>query len=157
MLIFKLSQKWWFMYFVHSFTSVHKWPVAQANFISRYLHEVCSPSVIHKNFKSANILLDTELNPHLSDCGLASLVHEPDQVYISQSSLISFPNNFGRLVVSKWLSLYWRRMGKIKVCVTLFHSSRRNLQWHHICLKMIQLAFLGMKVAAFPSCISAFI
>ncbi|KAL3825046.1 hypothetical protein ACJIZ3_021075 [Penstemon smallii] len=44
-----------------------------------YLHEICSPSVIHKNFKSANILLDTELNPHLSDCGLASLVHEPDQ------------------------------------------------------------------------------
>ncbi|KAL0341777.1 UNVERIFIED_CONTAM: protein STRUBBELIG-RECEPTOR FAMILY 6 [Sesamum calycinum] len=44
-----------------------------------YLHEVCSPSVIHKNFKSANILLDMELNPHLSDCGLASLVREPDQ------------------------------------------------------------------------------
>ncbi|KAK4427461.1 protein STRUBBELIG-RECEPTOR FAMILY 6 [Sesamum alatum] len=44
-----------------------------------YLHEVCSPSVIHKNFKSANILLDIELNPHLSDCGLASLVREPDQ------------------------------------------------------------------------------
>ncbi|XP_011072711.1 protein STRUBBELIG-RECEPTOR FAMILY 7 [Sesamum indicum] len=44
-----------------------------------YLHEVCSPSVIHKNFKSANILLDMELNPHLSDCGLANLVREPDQ------------------------------------------------------------------------------
>ncbi|KAL8458815.1 hypothetical protein ACS0TY_036352 [Phlomoides rotata] len=44
-----------------------------------YLHEVCSPSVIHKNFKSANILLDVELNPHLSDCVLASLVPEPDQ------------------------------------------------------------------------------
>ncbi|GFP90561.1 protein strubbelig-receptor family 6 [Phtheirospermum japonicum] len=44
-----------------------------------YLHEVCSPSVIHKNFKSANILLDVELNPHLSDCVLASLVREPDQ------------------------------------------------------------------------------
>ncbi|KAJ6806599.1 protein STRUBBELIG-RECEPTOR FAMILY 5-like [Iris pallida] len=36
-----------------------------------YLHEVCSPSSIHKNIKSANILLDIELNPHLSDCGLA--------------------------------------------------------------------------------------
>ncbi|KAK1269668.1 Protein STRUBBELIG-RECEPTOR FAMILY 5 [Acorus gramineus] len=36
-----------------------------------YLHEVCSPSAVHKNIKSANILLDTELNPHLSDCGLA--------------------------------------------------------------------------------------
>ncbi|KAK4413710.1 protein STRUBBELIG-RECEPTOR FAMILY 6 [Sesamum alatum] len=44
-----------------------------------YLHEVCSPSVIHKNFKSANILLDMEFNAHLSDCGLASLVPEPDQ------------------------------------------------------------------------------
>ncbi|GAA0160948.1 hypothetical protein LIER_17382 [Lithospermum erythrorhizon] len=41
-----------------------------------YLHEVCSPSVVHKNFKSANILLDMELNPHLSDCGMANLVQE---------------------------------------------------------------------------------
>ncbi|KAJ1694952.1 hypothetical protein LUZ63_011650 [Rhynchospora breviuscula] len=36
-----------------------------------YLHEVCSPSVMHKNIKSSNVLLDLELNPHLSDCGLA--------------------------------------------------------------------------------------
>ncbi|KAJ0987453.1 hypothetical protein J5N97_005809 [Dioscorea zingiberensis] len=43
-----------------------------------YLHEVCSPSVVHKNFKSANILLDTELNPHLSDCGLANLIPNPE-------------------------------------------------------------------------------
>ncbi|XP_023001548.1 protein STRUBBELIG-RECEPTOR FAMILY 8-like [Cucurbita maxima] len=38
-----------------------------------YLHEVCLPSVVHRNLKSANILLDEELNPHLSDCGLAAL------------------------------------------------------------------------------------
>ncbi|KAK9056535.1 hypothetical protein SSX86_023897 [Deinandra increscens subsp. villosa] len=44
-----------------------------------YLHEVCSPSVIHKNIKSANILLDSELNPHLSECGLSSLVSDADQ------------------------------------------------------------------------------
>ncbi|XP_057504956.1 protein STRUBBELIG-RECEPTOR FAMILY 6-like [Actinidia eriantha] len=44
-----------------------------------YLHEVCSPSVVHKNFKSANILLDTELNPHLSDSGLASFVSDAEQ------------------------------------------------------------------------------
>ncbi|CAH1422933.1 unnamed protein product [Lactuca virosa] len=44
-----------------------------------YLHEVCSPSVVHKNIKSGNILLDSELNPHLSDCGLASLVPNADQ------------------------------------------------------------------------------
>ncbi|KAJ0891025.1 putative protein kinase RLK-Pelle-LRR-V family [Helianthus annuus] len=44
-----------------------------------YLHEVCSPSVIHKSINSANILLDSELNPRLSDCGLASLVEDADQ------------------------------------------------------------------------------
>ncbi|KAE7998961.1 hypothetical protein FH972_003450 [Carpinus fangiana] len=44
-----------------------------------YLHEVCSPSVVHKNIKSANILLDAELNPHLSDSGLASLVPNADE------------------------------------------------------------------------------
>nr|CAD1832274.1 unnamed protein product [Ananas comosus var. bracteatus] len=43
-----------------------------------YLHEVCSPSIIHKHFKSSNILLDMELNPHVSDSGLASLVPNPE-------------------------------------------------------------------------------
>ncbi|KAJ3679076.1 hypothetical protein LUZ60_017087 [Juncus effusus] len=38
-----------------------------------YLHEVCVPPVVHRNFKSANILLDEEFNPHLSDCGIAAL------------------------------------------------------------------------------------
>ncbi|MBA0623161.1 hypothetical protein Godav_008643 [Gossypium davidsonii] len=45
-----------------------------------YLHEVCSPSVIHKNIKSANILLDAELNPHLSDSGLATFIPNADQL-----------------------------------------------------------------------------
>lgn len=43
-----------------------------------YLHEVCSPSVVHKNFKSANILLDLELNPRLSDCGLSTLIPDAE-------------------------------------------------------------------------------
>uniref|UniRef100_A0A804PGU5 Protein kinase domain-containing protein n=1 Tax=Zea mays TaxID=4577 RepID=A0A804PGU5_MAIZE len=38
-----------------------------------YLHEVCMPSLVHRNLKSSNILLDEEHNPHLSDCGLAAL------------------------------------------------------------------------------------
>ncbi|XP_039009225.1 protein STRUBBELIG-RECEPTOR FAMILY 6-like isoform X2 [Hibiscus syriacus] len=45
-----------------------------------YLHEVCSPSVVHKNIKSTNILLDAELNPHLSDSGLASFIPNADEV-----------------------------------------------------------------------------
>jgi len=39
-----------------------------------YLHETCSPPIIHKNFKSSNILLDDDLNPHISDCGFADLI-----------------------------------------------------------------------------------
>ncbi|KAH9618856.1 hypothetical protein KSS87_009484 [Heliosperma pusillum] len=44
-----------------------------------YLHEICSPSVVHQNFKSENILLDEELNPHLSDCGLARMLPDVNQ------------------------------------------------------------------------------
>ncbi|KAG2646837.1 protein STRUBBELIG-RECEPTOR FAMILY 7-like isoform X2 [Panicum virgatum] len=44
-----------------------------------YLHETCSPSMVHKNFKSSNILLDSELNPHLSDSGFTDLI--PNQEF----------------------------------------------------------------------------
>ncbi|GAB4849973.1 Protein STRUBBELIG-REPTOR FAMILY 6, variant 2 [Ancistrocladus abbreviatus] len=53
-----------------------------------YLHEACSPSVVHKNFKSENILLDAELNPHLTDCGLGSLIQDANQ---AMNSGISAP------------------------------------------------------------------
>ncbi|KAG9445192.1 hypothetical protein H6P81_016532 [Aristolochia fimbriata] len=39
-----------------------------------YLHEVCEPAVVHRNLKSANVLLDNELLAHVSDCGLAPLI-----------------------------------------------------------------------------------
>ncbi|XP_057505840.1 protein STRUBBELIG-RECEPTOR FAMILY 2 isoform X1 [Actinidia eriantha] len=38
-----------------------------------YLHSTCSPPVAHSNLKAANILLDEELMPRLSDCGLTIL------------------------------------------------------------------------------------
>ncbi|RHN58228.1 putative protein kinase RLK-Pelle-LRR-V family [Medicago truncatula] len=44
-----------------------------------YLHEACSPPLLHKNIKSANILLDTDLNPRLSDYGLASFHQRTSQ------------------------------------------------------------------------------
>ncbi|XP_010539262.1 PREDICTED: protein STRUBBELIG-RECEPTOR FAMILY 8 isoform X2 [Tarenaya hassleriana] len=49
-----------------------------------YLHEVCLPFVVHRNFKSANILLDEELNPHLSDCGLAALTPNTERQVSTQ-------------------------------------------------------------------------
>ncbi|CAD6205003.1 unnamed protein product [Miscanthus lutarioriparius] len=46
--------------------------------VLEFLHEICSPSIIHKNFKSSNILLDTELNPHISDAGHSSFVPDAE-------------------------------------------------------------------------------
>ncbi|XP_024370400.1 protein STRUBBELIG-RECEPTOR FAMILY 7 [Physcomitrium patens] len=55
-----------------------------------YLHEVCAPPVVHRNFKSANILLDDELNPHVSDCGLAALAPSGSERQVSAQMLGSF-------------------------------------------------------------------
>ncbi|KFK38641.1 hypothetical protein AALP_AA3G141300 [Arabis alpina] len=44
-----------------------------------YLHEVCSPPLVHKNIKSSNILLDSDLTPHLSDYGMANFHHRTSQ------------------------------------------------------------------------------
>ncbi|XXG71683.1 hypothetical protein AAC387_Pa07g0952 [Persea americana] len=38
-----------------------------------YLHEVCQPPIVHRKFKSSNLLLDDELTVRASDCGLDSL------------------------------------------------------------------------------------
>lgn len=40
----------------------------------QYLHEVCQPPVVYRNFNSTNILLDDKLEARVSDCGLAPLI-----------------------------------------------------------------------------------
>uniref|UniRef100_A0A7N0ULT0 Protein kinase domain-containing protein n=1 Tax=Kalanchoe fedtschenkoi TaxID=63787 RepID=A0A7N0ULT0_KALFE len=40
----------------------------------KYLHEDCHPPIIHRNFKSTNVLLDDGLAVRVSDCGLAPLI-----------------------------------------------------------------------------------
>ncbi|XP_024372956.1 protein STRUBBELIG-RECEPTOR FAMILY 8 isoform X2 [Physcomitrium patens] len=56
----------------------------------KYLHEVCAPPVVHRNFSSANILLDDELNPHISDCGLAILASSGSESEVSAQLTTSF-------------------------------------------------------------------
>ncbi|KAK3026793.1 hypothetical protein RJ639_040271 [Escallonia herrerae] len=38
-----------------------------------YLHTACMPSFAHSNLKAGNVLLDEDLTPRISDCGLAVL------------------------------------------------------------------------------------
>lgn len=48
-----------------------------------YLHCVAKPPVIYRDLKSANILLDNEYNPRLSDFGLAKLGPVGDNTHVS--------------------------------------------------------------------------
>lgn len=48
-----------------------------------YLHNVANPPVIYRDLKSANILLDEDFNPKLSDFGLAKLAPVGDQTHVS--------------------------------------------------------------------------
>lgn len=81
------------------------------NVTCRYLHEVCSPSLVHKNFKSSNILLDMELNPHLSDCGFESLVPDAEfqvklyviYVYFELVFLQGFSSKYMSLIITLYL------------------------------------------------------
>ncbi|KAJ3689721.1 hypothetical protein LUZ61_018885 [Rhynchospora tenuis] len=48
-----------------------------------YLHDVADPPVIYRDMKAANILLDEDFNPKLSDFGLAKVAPVGDRTHVS--------------------------------------------------------------------------
>ncbi|OMO70750.1 hypothetical protein CCACVL1_18670 [Corchorus capsularis] len=55
-----------------------------------YLHEDSSPRVIHRDFKSSNILLEHDFTPKVSDFGLARTALEEGNKYISTHVMGTF-------------------------------------------------------------------
>ena len=47
-----------------------------------FLHEESTLKIVHRDIKSTNVLLDTDLNPKISDFGLAKL-DEEENTHIS--------------------------------------------------------------------------
>ncbi|KAH7284203.1 hypothetical protein KP509_34G043300 [Ceratopteris richardii] len=55
-----------------------------------YLHEDANPHVIHRDFKSSNILLDRDFTPKISDFGLAKIAPDKQDGHISTSVMGTF-------------------------------------------------------------------
>ncbi|OVA04733.1 Protein kinase domain [Macleaya cordata] len=52
-----------------------------------YLHHDCVPQIIHRDIKSDNILMDSEMEPRIGDFGMSKLVNDSDSSF-TRSSIV---------------------------------------------------------------------
>ncbi|KAF1859737.1 hypothetical protein Lal_00010321 [Lupinus albus] len=57
-----------------------------------YLHYDCDPSIVHRDIKPNNILLDSDMEPHIADFGIAKLL---DQSSTSSNPSMLVPGTIG--------------------------------------------------------------
>lgn len=64
-----------------------------------YLHEDSSPRVIHRDFKSSNILLEHDFTPKVSDFGLARTAMDEENKHISTRVMGTFGYDFTIIII----------------------------------------------------------
>ncbi|MCL7037292.1 hypothetical protein MKW94_019271 [Papaver nudicaule] len=71
----------------------HKIALGTARALS-FLHHGCSPPIIHRDVKASSVYLDSELEPRLSDFGLAKIFGNAAEEHISRGSPGYIPPEF---------------------------------------------------------------
>jgi serine/threonine protein kinase len=56
-----------------------------------YLHNWCTPPLVHCDLKPSNVLLDDDMVAHVSDFGLAKFLHDRCSVTVNSSTNVVGP------------------------------------------------------------------
>lgn len=66
-----------------------------------YLHHDCSPAILHRDVKSNNILLDSEMEAHVADFGLAKFLRDPG----ASECMSSIAGSYGYIAPGRLLNI----------------------------------------------------
>jgi Leucine-rich repeat (LRR) protein len=66
-----------------------------------YLHHYCVPPIIHRDIKSRNVLLDVDMEAHITDFGIAKAIAlKPNEDYVNTT--ITFEGTYGYIAPGKY-------------------------------------------------------